>query len=222
MIEFSNLTPCHRSGTWVQGRCLDHGWCRETDAAVGQVDHSLILSRSLYHFRMTWISEFLHYLSTVWAEQCGLIRSIVTVHLVATSIHLLWFSFQFELDCITLISVGIWFVMHCIEFHQVSLEFDPIAILFNLNPIAKSRSFYNTLYCNCTPFLCIPFPMPLDLYLYIMYCNLFLCNAFSVSPDLYLWHTMPSHWNFLLRHTLLPPTLHLRFNQLSSHPRASW
>ena len=55
-----------------------------------------------------------------------------------------------------------------------------------------------------------------------MYCNTFLCIAFSMSLDLYLSHTMPSHWNFLLRHTLLPPTLHLRFNQVSSPRSANW
>ena len=55
-----------------------------------------------------------------------------------------------------------------------------------------------------------------------MYCNTFLCIAFSMSLDLYLSHTMPSHWNFLLRHTLLPPTLHLRFNQVSSPQWANW
>ena len=149
MIEFStdtlpsqrNLSARQMSWPWlVQGNRWGWGW----SWSLFDIKPPIITSG----WTCTQISEFAHYLSTVWAEQRGLIGSVVTVHLMATSIHLQWFSFQFELYCITLISLGIWFVLHCIKFHQVSLEFDTIAIPFNLNPITESRSFYDALYCH--------------------------------------------------------------------------
>ena len=55
---------------------------------------------------------FQNYLSTVWAEHCRLIRHVVTMHLMATSIDLLW-KMHFPFNLIWIVNIGFYWRLVC-------------------------------------------------------------------------------------------------------------